>query len=137
MEGRVVLARGRGEGPLDGVGEGVGGDFLYPSFLLFVRGCGREGGAGRWIWERWGLRLNGDDAFIDGMSNAVFGDEWRDSSADLLLPHSSLVYVEGDCSMNKFQNKDGIASSALNIVQSERFFLPALRHEVGRADGKI
>ena len=75
MEGRVVLARGWGEGPLDGVGEGVGGDFLLPFFLLFVRGCGREGGAGRWIWERWGLRLNGDDAFIDGMSNAVFGDE--------------------------------------------------------------
>lgn len=57
--------------------------------------------------------------------------------ADPLLPHSSLVYVEGDCSMNKFQTKDGIASTALNIVQSERFFLPALRNAVGRADGSF
>ena len=33
---------------------------------------------------------------------------------------SSLVYVEGDCSMNKFQGKDGTAQTALSIVQRER-----------------
>lgn len=117
------LPEGGARDLLMALGKGWVGIFFYLFFYFScVRGCGREGGAGRWIWERWGPRLNGDDAFIDGTSNAVFGDEWRDSLADPLLPHSSLVYVEGDCSMNKFQSKDGIASSALNIVQSERFF---------------
>ena len=40
-----------------------------------------------------------------------------DSSAS---SYRSLVYVEGDCSMNKFQTKEGTPASALNIVQSER-----------------
>ena len=31
----------------------------------------------------------------------------------------SLVYVEGDCSMNKFPGKDGSTQSALSIVQRE------------------
>lgn len=42
----------------------------------------------------------------------------------------SLVYVEGDCSMNKFQGKDGTAQSALSIVQSrwlDIFFFFLLR----------
>lgn len=36
-----------------------------------------------------------------------------------LLPHRSLLYVEGECSMSKFQTKDGSPASALSIVQSE------------------
>ncbi|MCJ1452040.1 ssDNA-binding protein, mitochondrial [Mycoblastus sanguinarius] len=33
------------------------------------------------------------------------------------LGKGSLVYVEGDCSMNKFPGKDGSTQSALSIVQ--------------------
>ena len=33
--------------------------------------------------------------------------------------YRSLVYVEGDASMNKFTAKDGTAQSALSIVQRE------------------
>ena len=33
--------------------------------------------------------------------------------------HRSLVYVEGDCSMNKFNDKEGKPTSALSIVQRE------------------
>ena len=43
-------------------------------------------------------------------------------SGDLLLicwGSRSLVCVEGDCSMNKFQTKEGTPTSALSIVQSE------------------
>lgn len=29
------------------------------------------------------------------------------------------MYVEGECSMNKFQNKEGTPATALSIVQSE------------------
>ncbi|KAF6223625.1 hypothetical protein HO133_000468 [Letharia lupina] len=55
---------------------------------------------------------------------------------DLLmaLGKGSLVYVEGDCSMNKFQNKDGIASSALNIVQRN---FEILDRRDPRAEGQI
>lgn len=31
----------------------------------------------------------------------------------------SMIFVEGDCSMSKFQGKDGQPTKALNIVQSE------------------
>ena len=31
----------------------------------------------------------------------------------------SMIFVEGDCSMSKFQGKDGQPVKALNIVQSE------------------
>ena len=33
--------------------------------------------------------------------------------------YRSLVYVEGDASMNKFTAKDGTAQNALSIVQRE------------------
>ncbi|KAL2053195.1 hypothetical protein ABVK25_006520 [Lepraria finkii] len=33
------------------------------------------------------------------------------------LGRGSLVYLEGDCSMNKFQGKDGTSQTALSIVQ--------------------
>ena len=36
--------------------------------------------------------------------------------------YRSLVYVEGDASMNKFTAKDGTAQSALSIVQREFLF---------------
>ena len=36
--------------------------------------------------------------------------------------YRSLVYVEGDASMNKFTAKDGTPQSALSIVQRESSF---------------
>jgi len=38
--------------------------------------------------------------------------------------NSSLVYIEGDASMNKFTAKDGTAASALSIVQRMCFPFP-------------
>ena len=40
----------------------------------------------------------------------------------------SMVYVEGECNMNKFTDKDGKPQSALNIIQRE--FVPALQSSV-------
>lgn len=45
----------------------------------------------------------------------------------LCPPNRDRLYVEGECSMKKFQTKDGAPASALSIVQSEyrpshRFF---------------
>ena len=40
--------------------------------------------------------------------------------------YRSLVYVEGDASMNKFTAKDGTPQSALSIVQREFFFFVLL-----------
>ena len=37
----------------------------------------------------------------------------------MLIRDRSLVYVEGDASMNKFTAKDGTPQSALSIVQRE------------------
>ena len=37
--------------------------------------------------------------------------------------YRSLVYLEGDCSMNKFQGKDGTPQTALSIVQRKSFHL--------------
>lgn len=37
--------------------------------------------------------------------------------------YRSLVYLEGDCSMSKFQGKDGTAQTALSIVQRECYCL--------------
>ena len=39
--------------------------------------------------------------------------------ADIAILYRSLVYVEGDASMNKFTAKDGTPQSALSIVQRE------------------
>ena len=35
----------------------------------------------------------------------------------------SMICVEGECTMNKFQTKDGTPASALSIVQSEFLFI--------------
>ena len=43
----------------------------------------------------------------------------RTETNGICLLGSSLVYVEGDCSMNKFTNKEGTAQTALSIVQRE------------------
>ncbi|MCJ1275555.1 ssDNA-binding protein, mitochondrial [Puttea exsequens] len=45
----------------------------------------------------------------------------------------SLVYVEGDCSMNKFTNKEGTAQTALSIVQRN---VELLDKRDPRADGQ-
>lgn len=50
------------------------------------------------------------------------------------LGKGSLVYVEGDCSMNKFQGKDGNPTSALSIVQ--RGF-EILDRRDSRAEGQV
>ncbi len=55
----------------------------------------------------------------------VRGEGKEFSLGSLLLMccfYRSLVYVEGDCSMNKFQSKDGTAQTALSIVQRERTY---------------
>lgn len=48
---------------------------------------------------------------------ACFAPEGGLREAVLGLGKGSLVYVEGDASMNKFTAKDGTAQSALSIVQ--------------------
>lgn len=55
---------------------------------------------------------------------------------DLLtgLGTGSLIYVEGDCSMNKFQTKDGTPSSALSIVQRN---FEVLDRRDARAEGQV
>lgn len=35
------------------------------------------------------------------------------------LDYRSLVYIEGDCSMSKFNDKEGKPTSALSIIQRE------------------
>ncbi len=42
-----------------------------------------------------------------------------DSRLAFFLLNRDKIYVDGDCSMNKFQTKDGTPASALSIVQSE------------------
>lgn len=69
------------------------------------------------VWESWGTRAWGSIK-TQVVMMALF------NLLTLILfpfPHRSLVYVEGDCSMNKFQGKDGTPTSALSIVQSESF----------------
>ena len=41
----------------------------------------------------------------------------------MLICYRSLVYVEGEASMNKFTAKDGTPQSALSIVQRESSLL--------------
>ena len=61
---------------------------------------------------------------------ALFAPEGGLRDLVMGLGKGSMVCVEGDCSMNKFQAKDGSQQSALNIVQStflsHYFKFPAL-----------
>ena len=111
-----MFCAGRGTA---GCGVGVGEGVSLICFLFCGWGCwgggGVEGGraAGRRGWDvvAW---------FVD---------------ADIAITYRSLVYVEGDASMNKFTAKDGTPQSALSIVQREfvLFFTLPLGGKVGTA----
>lgn len=128
MAGCGFLAGGEGEGGVGGVGEGV--SFFYVVFggVLGVY----EGGWGEWEWGEWEREGRGEwgegewgEGKGEGREREGEGGGGMQRFDHLLTgcTHRSLVYVEGDCSMNKFQGKDGTAQSALSIVQSRLFWI--------------
>lgn len=63
---------------------------------------------------------------MDGGEGSIAHDilamHWYEDDAltDIFpVRNRTMVFVEGDCSMSKFQGKDGQPVKALNIVQSE------------------
>ena len=48
--------------------------------------------------------------------------EGRHRADEVVSIYRSLIYVEGDCSMNKFNDKEGKPTSALSIVQRKWSF---------------
>lgn len=77
-------------------------------------GCKRGSSANAsWKEDDWGMKKawnrHTDVQWTDVASICV-------QSADAQC-FRSLIYLEGDCSMNKFTGKDGSAQSALSIVQ--------------------
>ena len=111
-----MFCAGRGvEGCGVGVGEGV--SLICFLFVGGMLGVG-EGWKGEGLWGEGGGML------------------WLGMlDADIAILYRSLVYVEGDASMNKFTAKDGTPQSALSIVQREfvLFFTLSLGGKVGTA----
>ncbi|KAI4262215.1 MAG: hypothetical protein L6R42_002608, partial [Xanthoria sp. 1 TBL-2021] len=70
-------------------------------------GIGKEGGEGKWM-------LCKEDESVQRARKR----ERIDIKANAMNPSSrSLLYVEGNCTMNKFQDKEGNQQSAMSIIQ--------------------
>ncbi|CAF9904534.1 ssDNA-binding protein, mitochondrial [Imshaugia aleurites] len=65
---------------------------------------------------------------------ACFMPEGAKRDALVGLGKGSLMYVEGECSMNKFQNKEGTPATALSIVQKH---FEILDKRDPRAEGQV
>ena len=62
----------------------------------------------------------------------------EDTSADRrVILDRSLVYVEGDVKMQKFENREGQVQSALNITQSESLPFALEAAKLTLASGRI
>lgn len=96
-------------------GWGRGGSFslslslFFPSFEVWGF---KEGGGG----------LEGVDGGEGSIAHDILAMHWYEDDAltDIFpVRNRSMMFVEGDCNMSKFQGKDGQPVKALNIVQSE------------------
>ena len=119
MEGCLFCAGGGVEGFGYGVGEGVSCFFDFLDGGFGGEGLQRRGGG----WERevgWGKGALGVKMMAESEGGRVEVVIWSLNCESLMCGfYRSLVYLEGDCSMSKFQGKDGTAQTALSIVQRE------------------
>ncbi len=75
-----------------------------------------------------GRKLKKPCRWVDEETSDVHAEKKGRRNTAMLIPSilpRSLLYVEGNCTMNKFQDKEGNQQSAMSIVQ--RTFTPFLR----------